>query len=206
MSGSPWPPRDDAAYLEEARGRLDEDLLARFAAVEALVFDCDGILTDGSLVYGPEGEALKTFHARDGLGLVMARAAGLKLALLTGRDSAVAARRVEELRFHAVKLGRFDKQRALREIIAECDVNPARVLYMGDDLIDLPAMALVGLSVTVPEAPRDVRAACAHVTSAPGGRGAVREVTDLVLMSSGRFGAALTRIADKAWLPPEETT
>ncbi len=206
MSARTWPPRSDEAYREEARAVLGDALCDLFAGIEAVVLDCDGVLTDGSLVYGPEGEALKTFHARDGLGLVMARAAGVKLALLTGRDSATAARRVEELRFHAVKLARFDKQRALREILDECGADPARTLYMGDDLIDLPAMELAGLPVTVPEAPEDVRAASRYVTAAAGGHGAVREITDLVLKSGGRFGPALARIAEKAWLPPEETT
>lgn len=206
MSASGWPPRTDAAYREEAHARLDAERFELFAGVQAIVLDCDGVLTDGRLVYGPGGEAFKTFHARDGLGLVMAREAGIKLALLTGRDSEVAARRVRELRFHSVKLGRFDKQRALREILHDCGVAPERTLYMGDDLIDLPALDLVGLPATVPEAPADVRARCRYVTAAPGGHGAVREITDLVLMSAGRFGDALTRIAETAWLPPEETT
>lgn len=206
MSGHAWPPRDDAAYRAEVRARLDADQIALFAGVRAIVLDCDGILTDGSLIYGPDGEALKTFNARDGLGLVMARAGGVALALLTGRDSAVAGRRASELKFKSIKLGRFDKQRALDEILVECDVDPAHVLYMGDDLIDLPALDRVGLPVTVPEAPADVRARCRYVTTASGGHGAVREITDLVLMSAGRFGAALATIAEKAWLPGEETS
>ncbi len=206
MSGRDWSPRNEAAYASEAAQRLDADQLALFAGVRGIVLDCDGILTDGSLIYGPDGEALKTFNAQDGLGLVMARAGGVKLALLTGRDSAVAGRRAAELKFHAIKLGRFDKQRALLEILDECDLNPDQVLYMGDDLIDLPALTMVGLPVTVPEAPADVRAKCRYVTAASGGHGAVREITDLVLMSAGKFGDALTTIADKARLPSEGTS
>ncbi len=204
MTQGEWPPRTEGAYRREASSRLDAEQLETFAQVQAIVLDCDGVLTNGELIYGPQGEALKAFQARDGLGLVMARIAGLKLALLTGRDSAIAARRAEELRFDAVKLGRFDKQRALTEIMQEFSLPAARILYMGDDLIDIPALDMVGLPVTVPEAPADVRARCRYVTDAAGGACAVREVTDLVLMSQGLLGDTLARLADAAWLPGEE--
>ena len=201
MSARPWPPRDDDAYREAAHARLDPGLAPLFAGVRALVLDCDGVMTDGSLLYGPDGEALKAFDVRDGLGLVLARAGGLKLALLTGRHSAVAERRVRELKFDALRLGRFDKQAALLEILAELDVPPEAVLYMGDDLIDIPALDLVGLPVTVPAACSDVRDRCRYVTEAPGGAGAVREVAELALQCQGRFGPALVPLAEKAWLP-----
>ncbi|HPF70998.1 MAG TPA: HAD hydrolase family protein [Candidatus Krumholzibacteria bacterium] len=204
---APWPPRSDADDRREAEERLGADLCARFAAVELLVLDVDGVLTGGEMLYGPGGEALKAFHSRDGLGLTMARIAGLKRAVLTGRDSAIVARRCGELRFDCLKLGRFDKQDALREILAETGCDAARTLYVGDDLIDLPAMHLVGLAVCVPDAPAEVADFCAWRTTARGGQGAVREVTDLVLKASGRFGLALTRLGDKAWRPrPDELT
>jgi len=179
-------------------------LLETFARVKAIVLDCDGVMTSGELIYGPQGEALKAFHARDGLGLVLARTAGIKLGLLTGRASAIAARRAAELRFDAVKLGRFDKRCALTEIMREFSLPAARILYMGDDLIDIPVLDLVGLPVTVPEAPADVRDRCRYVTDAAGGAGAVREVTDLVLMSQGLLGDTLARLAETAWSPGEE--
>ena len=159
------------------------------------------MLTTGAMIYGPDGEAFKDFHSHDGLGLVMARIAGLKLAVLTGRDSAIVARRCAELRFDVIKLGRFDKLAALAEILAETGCPAERTLYMGDDLIDLPALRAVGLAVGVPAAPAEVRRECALVTTAGGGCGAVREVTDLVLKASGRYGLALERLADKAWRP-----
>lgn len=198
---APWPPRSDAAYRREAEAVLGAALADRFAAVELLVLDADGVLTDGTMVYGPRGEALKAFHSHDGLGLVMARVAGLRRAVLTGRDSAIVARRCAELRFDAVKLGRFDKLAALAEILQETGCAADRALYVGDDLIDLPAMDAVGLAVAVPAAPAEVRERSAWVTGAAGGRGAVREVTDLLLKASGRYGLALVRLADKAWRP-----
>jgi len=208
MTRGPWPPSNAADERREATRRLGADLAAVFAEVGAVVLDCDGVLTGGELHYGPQGEALKTFHARDGLGLVLARTAGLQLGLLTGRDSAIAARRARELGFGAIKLGRFDKLRALDEIVSEFSLAPERILYMGDDLIDVPVLDRVGLPVTVPEAPADVRARCRHVTAVPGGAGAVREVTDLVLMSRGLLGETLARLAESAEsdaAPGEET-
>jgi 3-deoxy-D-manno-octulosonate 8-phosphate phosphatase (KDO 8-P phosphatase) len=204
MSAS-WPPRTDEAYRAEAEQVLGAELADRFAAVDLLVLDADGVLTSGEMIYGPNGEALKGFHSHDGLGLVMARIAGIKRAVLTGRDSAIVGRRCSELRFDAIKLGRFDKQAALLEILAETGCEAARTMYVGDDLIDLPAMHLVGLPVCVPGAPADVADHCAYMTAARGGAGAVREITDLVLMASRRYGAALARLADKAWRPtPQE--
>ncbi|MBE0565394.1 MAG: HAD hydrolase family protein [Krumholzibacteria bacterium] len=198
---APWPPRSDDAYRQQAEAVLGPALADRFAAVDLLVLDADGVLTSGAMYYGPRGEALKAFHSHDGLGLVMARVAGLKRAVLTGRDSAIVARRCAELRFDAVKLGRFDKLAALAEILQETGCAAGRTLYVGDDLIDVPAMDAVGLAVCVPAAPAEVRERCAWTTAASGGQGAVREVTDLVLKASGRYGLALTRLADQAWRP-----
>lgn len=186
-----WPPRDDSDFRQEAVIRLGEKLADRFARVRLLVFDADGVLTPGNLVYGPDGEALKEFHSHDGLGLVLARLAGLKLAVITGRDSGIVRRRCSELRFDVVKLGRFDKFKALAEVLDETSCLADETLYMGDDLIDLPAMFQVGLPVSVPGAPAEVRQFCAWVSSAPGGTGAVREVIELVLKSAGLFGQAL---------------
>ena len=197
----PWPPRDDADYAREAEARLGAELAGRLAAVKVLVFDCDGVLTDGRMYYDGEGEAFKAFHAHDGLGLVLARAGGLKLALLTGRQSAAALRRCGELRFHVLKSGRFDKQRALREIVDELGLTCDDVLYVGDDLIDIPALDMAGVAACVPEACADVRGRCDLVTEAPGGRGAAREIAELALKARGAFGEALRKVGEKAWLP-----
>jgi 3-deoxy-D-manno-octulosonate 8-phosphate phosphatase (KDO 8-P phosphatase) len=205
MSGSaadkPWPPHTDTDYRQEAVVRLGEELADRLSGIRLLVFDADGVLTSGNLIYGPAGEALKEFHSHDGLGLVMARVAGIKRAVLTGRNSEIVARRCTELRFDAIKLGRFDKVVALQEILAETGCRAEETLYMGDDLIDLPAMFAVGAPVAVPAAPMEVREHSCYVTTAAGGRGAVREIIDLVLMSSGLYSLALERLLEKAWHP-----
>ncbi len=200
MTTRPWPPRDDAAYRAEAAAKLDPDLLEAFGSVRAMIFDADGVLTRGNILYGPDGEALKEFDTRDGFGLALARTAGVKLALLTGRRSPIAVRRAEELRFSAVRQARFDKQAAMIEILEEIGCEASESLYMGDDLIDIPALDLAGLPVTVPGAPDDVRGRCRYVTTAEGGAGAVREVCALVLMSGGLYGKALADLAAGAWM------
>jgi 3-deoxy-D-manno-octulosonate 8-phosphate phosphatase (KDO 8-P phosphatase) len=205
MSAAPrqpaWPPYSDSDYRQEAVVRLGEGLADRFGEVRLLVLDADGVLTPGNLIYGPAGEVLKEFHSHDGLGLVMARIAGLKLAVLTGRNSEIVARRCTELRFDVIKLGRFDKVAALGEILAETGCRAEQTMYVGDDLIDLPAMFAVGSPVAVPSAPCEVRDNACYVTRAEGGRGAVREVVDLVLKSAGLYTVALDRLLQKAWQP-----
>ncbi len=196
-----WYPVTPAQERAEVRRALGKELAEAFAAVDLVVLDADGILTDGRLVYGPQGESRKVFDAKDGLGLVLLRAGEVKRAVLTGRNSAIVARRAGELHFEAVKLGRFDKAAALDEILAETETRAERTLYMGDDLIDMAAMVRVGLPVTVREAPEVVRGTCRYITSASGGAGAVRQVADLVLGSRGMLGTALGRLQDPRWRP-----
>jgi 3-deoxy-D-manno-octulosonate 8-phosphate phosphatase (KDO 8-P phosphatase) len=196
-----WPPSSDDDYRQEAVVRVGGDLAERLAKVRLVVLDADGVLTSGHMIYGAQGEAYKQFHSRDGLGLVLARVAGLKLAVLTGRQSEIVARRCGELRFDVIKLGRFDKIEALGEILQETGCAAADTLYLGDDVIDLPAMFQVGVPVAVPDAPQEVRHHSLYVTQARGGEGAVREVIDLVLKSAGLYGPALERLRDKAWQP-----
>jgi 3-deoxy-D-manno-octulosonate 8-phosphate phosphatase (KDO 8-P phosphatase) len=194
-----WPPFSDAEYLNDAKLCLDKDQMSLFKNVKAMVFDADGILTTGNLLFSADGEELKEFNAKDGLGLVMARIAGIKLGLLTGRNSKIAEKRAIELRFDSIKLGRFDKQAAMEEILEELNCSTKEVMYMGDDLIDIPAMDMAQLAVTVPEACSDVKSRASYITSASGGVGAVREVTDLVLKSRELYGKSLITLAEKAW-------
>jgi len=133
----------------------------------------------------------------------MGRLAGIKRAVLTGRNSGIVDRRCRELRFDAVKLGRFDKVAALHEILAETGCSPSDTLYMGDDLIDLPAMYEVGSAVAVPSAPTEIKEFCCYVTRREGGQGAVREVVDLVLKSAGLYGQALVMLGRKEARPTQ---
>lgn len=199
----PWPPRTDDDYRQEAVILLGEDLADRLGKVRLVIFDADGVLTPGNLVFSAKGEALKEFHAHDGFGLVLGRLAGIKRAVLTGRNSRIVHRRCRELRFDSIKLGRFDKVAALAEILAETECSAEDTLYMGDDLIDMQAMYEVGCSVAVPSAPVELREYCDYVTEREGGQGAVREIMDLVLKSAGLFGQALTQLERKESQPTQ---
>ncbi len=196
-----WYPLSPHEERADVVATVGQELATLLAGIKLVVLDADGILTTGDLLYGPRGEAMKAFNVQDGLGLVLARVAGLKRAVLTGRDSTIVGRRCGELHFEAIKLGRFDKAVALAEILAETCCESDQVLYMGDDLIDLPALVGVALPVTVPAAPQVVREACRYVTVASGGRGAVREIMDLLLKSRGELGLALGRLGDPRWGP-----
>ncbi len=190
-----WPLPSPAEEIAEARAGLGEDLVVRLAGVELLVLDCDGVLTDGALHFGPEGEVVKVFNAQDGLGLMMLRMAGVRRAVLTGRNSPMVARRCRELKFESIAMGRFDKAVALDEIVDSLGLTRASALMVGDDLLDLPALTAAAVAVTVPAAPAEVRAACDWTTRRCGGHGAVREVCDLLLKSRGAYARAIRDLA-----------
>jgi 3-deoxy-D-manno-octulosonate 8-phosphate phosphatase (KDO 8-P phosphatase) len=190
-----WPLPDATTARQEVVARVGEELTARLEAVRLVVLDCDGVLTGGQLLYGPDGEALKAFDARDGLGLMMLWQAGVARAVLTGRTSEMVARRCRDLRFEAIAMGRFDKQEALEEIWRATGTRPDGTLFMGDDLLDLPTLTAAAVAVTVPHAPPEVAAVCDLVTAAPGGSGAVREVCDLLLKARGQHAVAIQALA-----------
>lgn len=170
-----------------------ERLAARTVAV---VFDVDGVLTRGDLFYGPEGDWLKAFDVRDGFGFVLAREAGLKTAILSGREGPALRRRAADLKVDALKEGATNKGEALIELCAVLRVKPLEVCYVGDDLIDLPAMRRAGFPVAVADACEEVRARAAWVTRRPGGAGAAREVIEFVLKAKGVWATILRRYAE----------
>jgi 3-deoxy-D-manno-octulosonate 8-phosphate phosphatase (KDO 8-P phosphatase) len=171
----------------------DEEFAHRASALEWLLFDVDGVLTDGRLYYGADGERLKVFHVRDGLGLALARRAGLKVGILSGRPSRAVAARGRELGLDAVILDRSDKAAAFAEFLAERGTDPARVAYAGDDLLDLPVLRRCGLSFAPADAVAEVRAAVHRVLAAPGGREAAREMVEHVLRARGEWQRLLAR-------------
>ncbi|MDQ7007976.1 MAG: HAD hydrolase family protein [Acidobacteriota bacterium] len=149
--------------------------------IRLLLLDVDGVLTDGGLYYfAGQGFALR-FHVRDGLGLRRAVAAGIVGGLVSGRSSPQVRRRAEELGLEEIHLGVEDKGAVVREILQRRKISSEEACFIGDDLVDLPAMALVGLPVAVADAVTEVRRAARLVTRAAGGQGAVREVIDRLL-------------------------
>ena len=149
--------------------------------IRLLVLDVDGVLTDGRLCYDADGNETKSFHVRDGYGIQRVLAAGLLVAVISGRNSGAAAARLAELRVPHVFLGRNDKHEVLNQLVTELGVPLASVACVGDDVTDLPIMRAAGLGITVADAHPDVLDAADWVTIAPGGHGAVREVCDLLL-------------------------
>lgn len=164
----------------------------RAAAIEAIVFDVDGVLTGGEVLYGPGGE-WKAFHIHDGQGFELARAAGLKTALLTGRSCDALTRRAAELQVAALRDGVKDKGAAVEGLAGELGVRLEQVCYVGDDLLDLAAMRKAGLAVAVANAVDEVKGAAAWTTSRRGGEGAAREVIELVVKAKGRWAEVVGR-------------
>lgn len=162
-----------------------DDLLGRAAGIRLAAFDVDGVLTDGALILGADGQEHKAFHVHDGLGLVMLRECGIQVAVISARASRAVEERMAALGIAHVSLGQADKGAALSKLMQELNVAPAQTAYMGDDLVDLPAFALAGLSIAVADAHPLVRERAAWVTQKPGGRGAVREACELILMAQG---------------------
>lgn len=154
--------------------------------IRLAVFDVDGVFTDGRLYYGAEGEQLKAFHVRDGVGIKALRAAGIATAVITGRNSEMVNRRMQELGVEHVQQGREDKGDALQELVDRLGLELGQVAYTGDDTPDISAMQKAALAFTVNDAHPDVVRAADWRTSAPGGRGAVREICDLLLDARGR--------------------
>ena len=154
---------------------------AAAARVRLLVLDVDGVLTDGRLYYGARGEALKVFHVRDGLGLKLLAAAGILVAVISGRRSGMTARRCRELGVRHLLQGVEDKLTAFNTLRSRLGVSPNACACVGDDVPDVPLMREVGLSFAVADAHPQARNAAHVVTRLPGGQGAVREVCDYLL-------------------------
>jgi 3-deoxy-D-manno-octulosonate 8-phosphate phosphatase (KDO 8-P phosphatase) len=158
-----------------------QELLAIAARIRLLVLDVDGVLTDGRLWYDADGRELKSFHVRDGYGIQQLQAAGIGVAVISGRSSGAAAARLAELRVTHVYLGRNDKKAVLDVLLGELGITAAQVACIGDDTTDLEIMQTCALGITVADAHPEVLARAVHITRQNGGRGAVREVCELLL-------------------------
>lgn len=160
---------------------------SRAKRIRVLVLDVDGVLTDGRLTYLPGGGESKTFHVRDGLGIQLLIASGCKVAVVSGRESEVVARRARELNIDLVLLGIADKVEAYETVLMELDLTDEDVAYVGDDLPDLPLLRRAGLAFAVADAAPEVRAAAHVVLRAGGGQGAVREACERILKSKSAW-------------------
>ncbi|WP_312593875.1 3-deoxy-manno-octulosonate cytidylyltransferase [Comamonas terrigena] len=186
------PGVDTPECLERVRALImgtisaSEQKQPSLADVRLVITDVDGVLTDGGLFYDATGEALKRFHVRDGLGMRLLEESGVRVAVLSGRDSPVLRKRVEDLGLSFCLLGVKDKASACQALMQQAGVTAAQTVCLGDDSIDLPAFTVCGLSYAVPDAPQYVRAAATATLSTPGGFGAFRELADAILASQGQ--------------------
>ena len=180
-----------------ARAERDrEEVFARRAAgLEWLLFDVDGVLTDGGLYFTRWGEQVKRFNVQDGLGFRLAQRAGLKLGLLSGRRSRPLERRATELDFDAVILGSSDKRETFEKFLHDVETTPERVAYVGDDLPDLPVLGRCALSFAPADAAAEVRAAAHTVLSRAGGGGAAREMIELILKARGDWERLIAKFS-----------
>ena len=168
-----------------------EDVYAKARAIRLAIFDVDGVLTDGSLYLTDGGEEIKAFNSRDGHGMKMLRESGIELAIISGRTSRCVELRAKNLGIELLFQGAHDKARAFAELLALRKLDAAATAYMGDDVVDLPVLRRCGLALTVPDAPPAVKQHAHYVTRAFAGRGAAREVCELIMHAQGTLEHAL---------------
>ncbi len=161
------------------------DVKQRAARIKLVVFDVDGVFTDGRLYYAADGESLKVFHVHDGQGVKRLLRHGVQLAVISGRESVAVTRRMQDLGIAHVFQGDEHKLPIFERLLHKLSLKADQVAFVGDDLPDLPLLKAAGLGIAVANALPEVKAAAQHVTTARGGRGAVREVCDLILTAQG---------------------
>ncbi len=171
----------------------DHGLSERARRVKVLILDIDGVMTDGRIVYGVYGDELKFFDVQDGFGITLLNRAGIRSVIITAKKSRIVKMRARDLKAARVYHGFPDKLIPFNDVLKRFRVKPEEVCFIGDDLIDLPILKRVGFAVAVPNGVEEVKKAAHHITSKAGGRGAVREICDLILKSQNKWDLATDR-------------
>jgi 3-deoxy-D-manno-octulosonate 8-phosphate phosphatase (KDO 8-P phosphatase) len=164
------------------------------ARVTLVLFDVDGVLTDGKISYDADGREIKTFHVRDGHGIKMLQQAGVEVGIITGRRSAIVETRARELGVALVRQGVSDKVAAWRDMLEEKGLAPAHTAYVGDDILDVPLLRAVGFAAAVGDAEACVMRAADYVAGRPGGKGAVRDIAEFILRARGSWEAVTAEL------------
>lgn len=180
-------------YASEKIKATKVEVLKKARAIRLLLLDVDGVMTDGRVVFADSGEELKAFDVKDGHGIRMLMRTGVSVALLTGRESRVVLHRAGDLGIDMVYQGAKDKLPVFEGILREKGFKGEEVCYVGDDLVDMPVMRRSGLSISVADASEELKGSVDYVTDRPGGRGAVREVCELILKAQGKWEDATSR-------------
>ena len=170
-----------------------QDILERAALVKLVVFDVDGVLTDGSLFPGDDGQEYKAFYSRDGHGMKMLQASGVKIGIITGRTSQVVTHRMANLGVVYVYQGQTDKLPTFEKLLHGLGLQASEVAFVGDDVVDLPILVRAGLAIAVQDAHPLVKRHCHWQTPNPGGRGAARDVCELIMEAHGTLEGALAK-------------
>jgi len=180
---------------------IREGAREKAARITVLLLDVDGVLTDGRIVYDADGREIKAFHVRDGHGIKMVQQAGVEVGIVTGRRSTIVESRARELGITLVRQGVSDKLRAWRDMLEEKGLVPAQTGYVGDDILDVPLMRAVGFAAAVGDAEPCVAEVADYVAGRPGGKGAVREITEFLLRARGAWETVTAE-----FLTPRENT
>lgn len=171
---------------------MDERLKDKLKKIRLVIFDCDGVLTDGRIIYNDEGQETKVFDVRDGHGIKLMARAGIESAILTARESKTVEHRAANLGIELVFQGMKNKLVGLEEILKRRPLKLEEIAYVGDDIIDLPVLKRVGLAVTVADGVDEVKERANYITKRPGGRGAARELAELLLKSQSKWEEILS--------------
>ena len=167
------------------------DVIEKAKSIQVLIFDVDGVLTDGTLYLTDGGEEIKAFNSRDGHGMKMLKASGVELAIITARESRCVKLRAENLNISLLYQGEKNKLKVFESLVTKLGLDMSSCAYVGDDLIDLPVMTRCGLSICVPSAPALVKKHAHYVTNSEGGHGAVREVCEMIMLAQGTLDIQL---------------
>ncbi|MEI6863647.1 MAG: HAD hydrolase family protein [Candidatus Omnitrophota bacterium] len=166
---------------------ISQAVLDRAKRVKLLIIDIDGVMTDGRIIYSIYGDELKFFDVTDGLGISLLRAAGIPSVIITAKKSRIVTLRARDMRVAKAYQGYLNKLIPFENILKRFKVAPEEICFVGDDLIDIPVLKRVGFAVAVPNAVDETKSSVHYVTSKMGGRGAVREVCDMILKSQGKW-------------------
>jgi len=168
-----------------------QDILEKAAQIKLVVFDVDGVLTDGGLFFGDDGQEYKSFYSRDGLGMKLLQKTGVELAVITARNSQVVEHRMRNLGIKHVYQGKLNKLDAFEDLLKRLGVTAQQTAYTGDDVVDLPVMRIAGLAIAVQDAHSLVKQHAHWITRHNGGRGAARDVCELIMQAQGTLEAQL---------------
>lgn len=170
---------------------ITKDVLARAKKIKVVIFDVDGVMTDGGLTISDDGLEYKTFNSQDGLGMKLLKQSGVEMAIITGRSSKVVTQRAESTGVAHFYQGVDDKLIAFNDLLKKMNIQAEEAAFMGDDVVDMPPMLRCGLAISVPAAPESVKQRSHYVTQKQGGRGAVREVCELIMQAQCTLDAQM---------------